>query len=126
MAERRPLSLRVLPFTAEAFVGEVRSACGAQVLGELEWVPDQVRYLASYLRNHDRPARTLIIEAPYVDRHYLEEFTGYYATALTPPSSKTTRIHVLSTVLDTDGFLGIVKKAADGGYATGYAALQAM
>lgn len=60
-------------------------------------VPDQVRYLESYLRLREERAQTIVIESPYVDRHYLEEYSGYYATALRQPPPKTTRIHVFKS-----------------------------
>ena len=54
---------------------------------------DQVRYLASYLAHAEVNARTILIEHPYVDRHWLEEYAGYYATLLVPPPPKATRFH---------------------------------
>ena len=51
-----------------------------------------VRYLASYLKNPEVHAKTLVIETPYVDRHYLEEYKGYYATSLRQPEAHPTRI----------------------------------
>jgi hypothetical protein len=101
----------VKPFTALADV--VRDAC----LARTDWTPPrQVSYLASYLRGVPaRPAQTLIVEHPYVDRHYLEEYTAYYATALRPPSSKATRLHVLSSNLAPDALSQLVGRAAAGG-----------
>ena len=82
--------MRSRPFTVEALREEVASAAGLDPLRE---PPAQVRYLGSYLSNDESGARTILIEAPYVDRHYLEEFAGYYASAFGPPSSRTVRLH---------------------------------
>ncbi|WP_437733091.1 hypothetical protein [Sorangium sp. So ce1335] len=90
------LSLRCVPFSSRAFWHEVREASGLPEDADT----DQVKYLISYLVSKEVKSRTLIVEEPYVDRHYLEEYTGYYASALRPPRSKATRIHVLSCELD--------------------------
>lgn len=93
------MALRVLPFSQKEFFQQVRLACE----GQANWEePAQVRYLYSYLRQHDAVPRAMVVEAPYVDRHYLEEYTGYYATSLRPPPSKVTRIHFLTDEFSAD------------------------
>jgi hypothetical protein len=88
----RSLSLRFVQFSRARLREEIlRAACGD---ASAPRGSDQVEYLASYLSQAEAKAETLVIEAPYVDRHYLEEFSGYYASALRPPKSQTTRIHV--------------------------------
>ncbi len=82
------LSIECVPFAR--LRDEVATACGAKE----RWAPPQVAYLESYLR--DVGAQTLIIEKPYIDRHYLEEYTAYYASSLRNGGSSTTRIHVFS------------------------------
>jgi len=72
---------------------------------------DQVRYLVSYLRHPEAAAQTIIREAPYVDRHWLEEFAGYYATALHPPSSHATRLHFIRGDLTADEFRDLIRQA---------------
>ena len=47
-------------------------------------MPDQVRYLSYYLSHEEMGARSMLIERPYIDRHYLTEYQGYYATTLSP------------------------------------------
>jgi hypothetical protein len=54
---------------------------------------DQVRYLSSYLSHSEVGAKTILIEFPYVDRHWLEEYTSYYSTLFAPPRAKATRLH---------------------------------
>ena len=70
----------------------VRAASGAAA----DWQPpDQLEYLASYLEKHGAGSpQSLLIESPYVDRHYLEEFSAYYANTLRPPPSHATRVHL--------------------------------
>ncbi|GMU07494.1 hypothetical protein [Corallococcus caeni] len=85
-----PLTFRSVAFSEETFLSEIAKASGAP---EEALPADQARYLASYLKNPESGARTILIEAPYIDRHYLEEFTGYYASALHAPSSRAVRLH---------------------------------
>lgn len=90
----------------------VRSACG---LAENADVPRQVTYLESYLKRFPgRPARTIVVEQGYVDRHYLEEFTGYYATMLDPPASSTVRLHFFSSEMCDEELGGLIHRAASG------------
>jgi hypothetical protein len=96
------LSLRCEPFDRlEACVSE--ASCVSA--GSAKRVGDQVRYLASYLRNAEVGAKTILIEYPYVDRHWLEEYAGYYATLLDPPRPKATRFHFLDVAWTTDEFM---------------------
>jgi hypothetical protein len=75
---------------------------------------DQVRYLEKYLSSSSTGARSIIVEHPYVDRHWLEEYSGYYATMLRPPPSKATRLHFLrSEVADAD-LIRLVHRACEG------------
>ncbi len=126
MVGRPPLSLRLLAFDETSLVSEIRVACRGEALGDAEQVPPQIGYLAAYLRRHDRPAKALLIESPYVDRHYLEEFAGYYATALYPPPSKTTRIHVLTDNLTEDQLRSLIRRAGEGHFEESCAELQRM
>lgn len=90
----------------------VRSACGASE----NWdAPRQVTYLESYLGGMPgRPAASLVVEKAYVDRHYLEEYTAYYATALRPPPGHATRLHVFCADLQDEDLAALVRRAASG------------
>lgn len=92
----------------------VRDCCG----GGEAWVPPrQVEYLRSYLTpkvGEERRDRTLLVERPYVDRHYLEEFTTYYATSLRPPSPHASRIHIFALEFDEQAWQTLLKRAAGG------------
>jgi hypothetical protein len=74
---------------------------------------DQVRYLASYLRNPEIGAKTILVEYPYVDRHWLEEYAGYYATLLDPPRPKATRLHFFDAAWTTDDFMAQLDSAIE-------------
>jgi len=77
--------------------------------------PRQVGYLRSYLHQHQFGAgATIVVERPYVDRHYLEEYTAYYARKLSPPSTHTSRLHVFRSEFTLADFLDMLKKSANG------------
>jgi len=101
-------------FGLEEFIDVALEASQAQ--GEA--ANDQLVYLAAYLATSDLRAGTMVVESPYVDRHYMEEFSRYYATSLRPPANSATRIHFFKHSFD-DGELQQRFEAAasgDAGY----------
>jgi hypothetical protein len=66
----------------------LRTACGAC---DDHWSSPQLEYLESYLQRGDGRAKTMVIEKPYIDRHYLEEFSAYYFSSLRNGGATTTR-----------------------------------
>lgn len=95
-AEATHLEVVVHPFTD--FGEQVRVACD----GPEGWrEPPQLEYLRSYLRDPEMSAQTIVVERPYVDRHYLEEYTAFYATSLHAPRPHVTRLHLFSKPPDT-------------------------
>lgn len=95
----------------------IREACGAPS----DWRSTQVEYLCSYLAG-EPGARALIIETPYVDRHYLEEYSAYYVSAFRNGGSVTTRIHVFSIPVDDAQVRAWIHETAAG--AEAYEAVQ--
>jgi hypothetical protein len=108
------LNVRCVPFSREALHNEICRASFATEGGE---ALDQVRYLGSYLANEEAGARTIVIEHPYVDRHFLEEYANYYATTLCPPPTKATRLHFFKSSISSRKFSALLKKAANGKFA---------
>lgn len=101
---------RTLPF--HRFVETVQNCCGAD---QGSTPHRQVTYLASYLAGvPGRPARSILVEARYVDRHYLEEYTAYYATTFRSPSPQTTRLHLFASELNDEKLSDLLKRAAQG------------
>jgi hypothetical protein len=49
-----------------------------------------------------------------VDRHYLEEYTAYYARSLTPPPAHAARLHIFSDGMGPDEFKAHLIRAASG------------
>lgn len=106
------LSLRCEPFDRlEACVSE--ASCVPA--GSAAKAGDQLRYLRSYLRNPEIGAKTILVEYPYVDRHWLEEYAGYYATLLDPPRPKATRLHFFDVAWTTDEFMAQLDSAIERG-----------
>jgi len=103
-------NLQVEPFTR--FEELIRAACGAAP----DWrAPRQVTYLRSYLTGFpNAKAATVVVETGHTDRHYLDEYTAYYATLLAPPAAKTTRLHVFASGFDEDLFVQFIRNAATG------------
>ena len=89
---------KILGFSETSFfeLVDAYSGCGSP--------PDQVRYLATYLAHTEVAAKTMVAEEPYIDRHYLQEYVGYYASLARPPrSSRAARIHFFRNVFDEAG-----------------------
>ncbi|MFU8802340.1 MAG: hypothetical protein ACNA8W_00885 [Bradymonadaceae bacterium] len=108
------------PYEVERFLQWVHCL---SLLGPLAPIPppdapdarriDQAHYLANYI-GRDLKAKTLLVERPYIDRHYIEEYTGYYARTLRPPPPHAARIHLFSEDLDQTGFRRCLMKIASG------------
>lgn len=99
---------RVDPGTLEKLIAK------ASHQSEVGKIPDQVRYLGSYLAKQTPRAKTIVEEQDYTDRHYLEEYVGYYANRLMPPSSKATRLHFFAEAIDDEKLHAWIEEAADG------------
>lgn len=107
------LAVRCIPFSRASLEEEVRLASKAS---QGSASPHQVRFLGSYLENDEAGARTILVEYPYVDRHFLEEYSHYYATSLHPPPPKATRLHFFKTPLTNRAFYYKLKRAANDGF----------
>lgn len=101
------LRIECAPF--DGLQDAIRAACGAAD----GWTSPQFEYLQSYLRG-DARAKTLVIEKPYVDRHYLEEYAAYYFSSFRNGGSSTTRIHLFSDDFDRSKLAEWIRQAAAG------------
>jgi hypothetical protein len=102
------IELRCVRFNLLSFGEEVAKASGAS--GEAT----QVRYLPGYLGRHGLNIQTMLVESPYVDRHYIEEYSRYYATAFRSPSSSTVRIHFFTEEFNDEQLREWLTEAAGG------------
>jgi hypothetical protein len=100
---------QILAFTQSALLGEIDRASHGNG-GE---AATQSRFLATYLQQRRPAPKTMLVESPYVDRHYLQEFVGYYATKLAPPPHHTTRIHFFTEAFTTSTWKARLSRALD-------------
>jgi hypothetical protein len=107
------LNIQFIQFTREALHKEI---CRASFVSDSCDPLDQVRYLGSYLADSEMGAKTIIVEHPYVDRHFLEEYSNYYATTLRPPPPKATRLHFFKRKITQRQFTYLLRRAANGGF----------
>lgn len=82
-------------------------------------------YLDNYLKNLE--VKTVVLETDYVDRHYLEDYSEYYARCFQSLPKKCVRMHFFSSSFSEEDFIDAVENrkhrfiqrnlAADGTYA---------
>lgn len=102
---------KVVQFRDEELARLVREASRS----ELGWQqPQQIDYLITYLSDAEADAKTVVCEESYTDRHYLEEYAGYYATCLRAPPGVTVRLHFFSELFEQDDFESLLVRAASG------------
>jgi hypothetical protein len=89
----------------------IRAACGAR---DASWTSPQFEYIQSYLQRGTARAKTMVVEQPYVDRHYLEEYGAYYFSAFRNGGPTTTRIHFFDIEFDRNELSEWVQAAASG------------
>lgn len=106
--ERRTNEVTCHPFIIEDFTTAVREASGA--ISEDPEV-EQVAYLGRYAARLG--ARSFAVERHYVDRHFTEEFSLYYARCLNPPPSSCRRIHFFSRPLTDEELDGELMRAVE-------------
>ncbi|MBZ0104119.1 MAG: hypothetical protein K8H84_00665 [Sulfuricella denitrificans] len=60
----------------------------------------QLNYLCNYLEVDHISARTIVVENEYIDRHYLEDYSEYYARCFPSHPRKCSRVHFFSNEFD--------------------------
>lgn len=97
--------ITVHPFTREALIDTI---C-REALDRGEEVPEQVKYLARYAERLG--ARTYVVEAHYIDRHYIDEYAFYYSRMLAPPSNAVRRIHFFAREFTEAAFAEMLEES---------------
>ncbi len=64
----------------------------------------QLTYLCNYLEVDHISTKTIVVENEYVDRHYLEDYTEYYARCFAAHARKCTRVHFFSNSFNEHEF----------------------
>ena len=107
---KRPANnIHLCPFTPENFTKKVLKFSGA--MADDKPTP-QTSYLADYLLS--LKAETLVVEAHYIDRHYMEEVAIYYSRCLIRQPNAASRIHVFSRRFSISSLRNALKAAAQG------------
>jgi hypothetical protein len=104
----KQLALHCVAYGPHVFENVVSSACRGEPDSE------QVRYLDGYLGPGGLGIQTILVENPYVDRHYIEEYSRYYASAFQTPPASTVRLHFFAELLTDEGLGDSIIGAANG------------
>jgi hypothetical protein len=67
---------------------------------------DQVQYLYGYL--HDMGAQTIVVENPYIDGDYLEDFASYYVRCFRAYEKECKRLHFFSEKIPDKEFQAFI------------------
>lgn len=102
------LTIEVVPFSVTTLRDTIKKYCALGDAG----LPEQAQYLCAFLSNDELETKALIIEHPYTDRHYSEEYRSYYSTIFRPPPPKTTRIHFFQKEYNQALFESLITRAA--------------
>jgi len=86
----------VASYTREQFVHLLATSSGAD--SEFVSRKSHVDFFNQYLQTLG--VRTILIEERYIDKDYLQDFTGYYVTCFTPYKKETTRLHFFARDFD--------------------------
>src|SRR5216110_1510618 len=70
----------------------------------------QLKYLCQYLEVDHIAAKTILVEDEYVDRHYLEDYSEYYARCFPAHPRKCARLHFFSFTFDEHEFTTALSK----------------
>lgn len=69
----------------------------------------QLTYLCSYLEINHINAQTIVLETEYVDRHYLEDYSEYYARCFPSHPRKCARLHFFSHTFTEPDFISALE-----------------
>lgn len=69
----------------------------------------QLNYLCSYLEVDHISAKTIVLESEYVDRHYLEDYSEYYARCFPSHPRKCARLHFFSHTFSEPDFISALE-----------------
>lgn len=87
--------LTVVKYTQDFLVSLIRYFTGSAQRSEILIKP-QLTYLCNYLEVDHINAKTIVVENEYIDRHYLEDYSEYYARCFASHPRKCVRVHFFS------------------------------
>jgi len=95
--------LAVVPFNKDVLIDFVRHKTGWNQRSEVS-NKDQLTYLYNYLSDSHIDAKTILLEEEYIDRHYLEDYSEYYARCFATHPRKCSRVHFFSNEFEEHKF----------------------
>ena len=95
--------LAVAKFSKTYLVDLIRLKTGWDQRNEVS-SKTQLNYLCDYLSVDHIDAQTIVVENEYVDRHYLEDYSEYYARCFPAHPRMCSRIHFFSSSFDEQQF----------------------
>jgi len=105
-ADYAPVS--VVEYNKDVVVDFIRFITGWNERAEISDKP-QLEYILKYLAVDQIAAKTAVIESEYIDRHYLEDYSEYYARCFSEHPRQCSRIHFFSHGFDITEFISAIK-----------------
>lgn len=100
--------LAVVSYSKDYLVAFVRHKTGWDQRSEVS-DKTQLNYLCNYLEVGHISAKTIVVEDEYVDRHYLEDYSEYYARCFPSHPRKCSRVHFFSNTFDEPQFISALE-----------------
>ncbi|MBF5039382.1 hypothetical protein INP77_07755 [Methylophilus sp. 13] len=91
--------ISVVKYNKDYLIELVRYFTGWTQRSEVSIKP-QLNYLCNYLEVDHIAAKTIVVENEYIDRHYLEDYSEYYARCFASHPRKCVRVHFFSNEFD--------------------------
>ena len=105
MASSNLSPLSVVPFGRDYLIDFIRHKTGWTQRDEVA-NKAQLIYLCNYLSQGDgEKCQTIVAEDEYVDRHYLEDYSEYYARCFPSHPRKCSRLHFFSVLIEEHEFV---------------------
>jgi hypothetical protein len=95
--------LSVEDYSRDYLIELVRYKTGWGQRSEVAEKP-QLNYLHKYLASETIDCKTIVVENEYVDRHYLEDYSEYYARCFPTHPRKCTRLHFFNLKFEEPEF----------------------
>jgi len=94
----------VVPYSRDYLVEFVRFKTGWDRRSEVS-KKQQLTYLCNYLEVDHIDAKTIVVENEYIDRHYLEDYSEYYARCFPSHPRQCSRLHFFRSEFSESQFL---------------------
>jgi hypothetical protein len=103
----------VVPYSKDYLIEFIRHKTGWDQRNEVS-DKTQLNYLCKYLEIDHINCKTIIVEDEYIDRHYLEDYSEYYARCFPSHPRKCSRLHFFSEEIEEHAFIsGLASRQAE-------------